>query len=184
MAERYVRIYNRRLEIPLGEFKSARQVLAFLNKSHKLTVPADGESKPGKEAESLDPVVAGLMKTDFSKEQAEDLASKATVSAPGEAFAKTTVFRKDEAVIGPANQPAPVELTIEPAPRPANFEAVQGEIEEELASLIRPALSWPEEARRERAQGEPGRHARGGLSETGFPCRMATRQSIRTLRIP
>ena len=35
-----------------------------------------------------------------------------------------------------------------------------------------------------RAQGEPGRHARGGLSETGFPCRMATRQSIRTLRIP
>src|ERR1700730_15925781 len=34
------------------------------------------------------------------------------------------------------------------------------------------------------AQGEPGRHARGGLSETGFPCRMATHQSIRTLRIP
>ena len=30
-------------------------------------------------------------------------------------------------------------------------------------------------------KGEPGRRARGGLSETGFRCRMATRQSIRTL---
>ena len=34
------------------------------------------------------------------------------------------------------------------------------------------------------AQGEPVRHARSGHSEAGFSCRMATRQSIRTLRVP
>jgi Tn3 transposase DDE domain len=33
------------------------------------------------------------------------------------------------------------------------------------------------------AQGEPGRHARRGISETGFRCRMATHQSIRALRV-
>jgi hypothetical protein len=122
MAERYVRIYRRREEIPLGEFRSIHQALAFLNKSHKLSLPADGGEKSKEAAESLDPVVAGLMEKGFRREMAEIVAAKATVSAPGEALAKTTIFRKEasepESEPKPEPEPEPPPLVSESAPAP------------------------------------------------------------------